>query len=120
RCKHGNAAAQERSRRTRIETFREGNGPGPVGAEPLGKRTPVAHDRRLRLRTELLTSRQAEAAVHAASCIPADPDPVAERPSLDRVTDRDDASDLLVSRDARIDRCSPFILENRQIGVTDA
>src|SRR5262249_25947421 len=80
----------------------------------------VADDRRLRLRAKVMVSRHALATVHVAAREPADADALADRQPFRVWADRGDPTDDLVAEDCGVLRNAPLVVEDGEIGVTQA
>src|SRR6185295_18101481 len=73
---------------------------------------------RLDLRAQMVASRHALVAVHAATQVPADADALSDRESLGIRTDGRDPTDDFVAENRGILRNAPLIVQDREIGVT--
>jgi hypothetical protein len=86
------------------------------------RREPAAmtEDRRLHLRAQVMVSRHALAAVHAATRIPSDTDALSDRQPLGIRPQGRDATGDFVAESRGILRIAPIIVQGRKIGVTQS
>src|SRR5262249_6650602 len=80
----------------------------------------VPDDRERRFRAQVVIARHALAAVHAAACRPADPNPLPDFQPLGRSADFDHSADRFVAQHGGKLRATPIVVEHRYVGVAPA
>ena len=120
RREDGDAAAQERAGVGEVQLVRQRDGPRPVRADVAGEPAAMTDDGELHLRAQVMASRHALAAVHAAPRVPADADALADLESLGVRTDGRDPTDDLVAENRGVLRDAPLVVQDGEVGVTQA
>ncbi len=77
----------------------------------------MADDGHLHLRAQVMVSRHALVAVHAAPLVPADADALSDLESLGIRTDGRDLADDLVAENRGVLRNAPVVVQDGKVGV---
>src|SRR6188768_547788 len=91
-----------------------------MGPDAGGEAAAMTDDGRLHLRAEMMATRHALAAVHAATGVPPDADALSDLESLGVGTDSGDPADHLMTENGRVLGDSPVVVENGEVGVAEA